>query len=262
MTSTSFRLDIGGFRCRVISDGTIEVPAPPLSGAGRGELMDVSCLLMENGRQKILIDTGCGDGFQASAGKLVQNLRKEGIDPADINTIIYTHGHTDHVGGTFNSESRQVFAHARQIVSRLEWESWEDMTEADRHYRMFDLARKNLLPYPEKIDLAEEDSEAIPGVRLLPAHGHTLGNVMLEIVSGGDRLLCIGDLIHSQVEFARPEYYSFLDSAPGLAVKMRTEGLARIAESGVLVFACHFPFPGIGRFVKRGRALGWKPAGS
>jgi glyoxylase-like metal-dependent hydrolase (beta-lactamase superfamily II) len=258
MTAASFRLDIGEFRCRVIHDGTIEVPPPPPE-TGRGETLSVNCLLVEKGRRRTLIDTGCGGGFETSAGKLLQNLRQEGIAPADIDTIIYTHGHGDHVGGSFDAAGRRVFTRARQIVSRLEWESWVNMTEADPNYHIFAPARKNLLSYPENFDLVEEGAEAMPGVRLLPAPGHTPGHIMLEIASGGDRLLCIGDLIHSLMDFSRPEYYSYMDSDVAMAVKTRTESLARIAESGVLVFASHLVFPGLGRIVKKGGTLGWQP---
>jgi glyoxylase-like metal-dependent hydrolase (beta-lactamase superfamily II) len=261
MINASFRLDVGAFKCTVISDGKIRVPGPPLPDSSNrpGEVMDVSCLLIETGQQKILIDTGCGSGFQNSAGKLMQNLLKEGTNPSRINSIIYTHGHTDHVGGTFDSQSRPVFPCARHIVSRKEWESWISMPASSKHYGMFESARKNFLPIRDHFDLVEENSEVKPGIKFIPAYGHTLGNVMLEISSGNSKLLCIGDLIHSQLELTYPDYYSFLDSAPEQAIKLRTEGLSKIAESGVLVFACHFPFPGIGRFVQKDGTLSWEP---
>lgn len=261
MISTSFRLDVGPFQCMVVSDGTIRVPGPPLpdGSSASGEVMDVSCLLIKKGQRKILVDTGCGNEFQSSAGTLVQNLRKEGIDPADIDTIIYTHGHTDHVGGTFDSRGRPVYPRARQIVSRTEWDSWASMPDTNTHYRMFASARKYLLPIPDQFDLAEDNSEVVSGIRLVPAPGHTLGSAMLEISSVKNKLICIGDLIHSQMEFTHPEYYAFLDSAPEQAIRLRTEGLSKIAKSGVLVFACHFPFPGIGHFVQNGRILSWQP---
>ncbi len=261
MVSTSFRLEIGAFKCTVVSDGTIRVPGPPLpdSSNSPGEVMDVSCLLIEKGQRKILIDTGCGSGFQTSAGKLLQNLLKEGVNPAQVNTIIYTHGHTDHVGGTFDSQGESIFPHTRHIVSRKEWDSWASMADTSKQYPMFASARKNLMPIRDKFDLAEENSEVISGIKLLPASGHTLGNVMLEISSDKNRLLCIGDLIHSQLELTYPEYYSFLDFAPEQAVRLRTEGISKMAESGVLIFACHFPFPGIGRFVQKGGILSWQP---
>lgn len=261
MVSKSFLLEIGAFKCTVVSDGTIRVPRPPLSDSSNrpGELMDVSCLLIEKGQYKILIDTGCGSGFQTSAGKLLQNLLKEGVNPSQVNNIIYTHGHTDHVGGSFDLKGRPVFPHARHIILRKEWDSWASMPDTSKHYPMFASARKNLMPIRDQFDLAEENSEEISGIKLLPAFGHTLGNVMLEISSDKDRLLCVGDLIHSQLEFTYPEYYSFLDFAPEQAVRLRTEGISKIAESGILVFACHFPFPGIGRFVQKGGILSWQP---
>ena len=264
MNSTTFGLDIGRFKCTVVSDGTISVPGPLPPGSSirpeerPHEVMDVTCLLIQQGQRKILIDTGCGNVFQSSAGKLLQNLLKEGINPADIDTIIYTHGHPDHVGGTFDSEGKPVYPHARQVVSRKEWECWAG-PETGPNGRMFNIARKNLLPIPDQFDLAEDNSEVMTGIKLVPASGHTLGGVMIEISSGRDKLLCIGDLIHSQLEFTQPEYYSFLDSAPAEAIRLRTEGLAEIAKAGVLVFACHFPFPGIGHIVQKAGLLSWQP---
>ncbi len=264
MANNSFHLNIGEFKCIVVSDGFITVPGPtPPGSSGRpgdrpGEKMDVSCLLIDTGAGKVLVDTGCGPFFQSSAGKLLQNLRAEGIDPADIHAVVYTHAHPDHIGGTFDAGLKPVYPNARQIITAKEWESFAG-PETGPDSRMFGLARKNLLPSRGQFELVDDNAEVMPGVRLVPAAGHTLGGVMIDISSGRDRLLCIGDLIHSNVEFAQPAHYSFLDSAPGDALKLRTEGLAKMAESGTLIFACHMPFPGIGRFIRSGRVLGWQP---
>jgi glyoxylase-like metal-dependent hydrolase (beta-lactamase superfamily II) len=264
MANSSFHLSIGEFRCTVVSDGFITVPSPPPPGSsGRPEdrpqeKMDVCCLLIDMNGGRVLIDTGCGPFFQATAGKLLQNLRAEGIDPAGIDAVVYTHAHPDHIGGTFDAELKPVYPKARQIITKKEWESFAG-AETGPASRMFGLARKNLLPARGQFELVDDDAAVMPGVKLVPALGHTLGGVMIEVSSGRDRLLCIGDLIHSRLEFTQPEFYSFLDSAPEEALRLRTEGLAKMAESRTLIFACHMPFPGIGHFVRSGGVLGWQP---
>ena len=236
-------------------------PVPPgFSGKPEDrprEEMDIACLLIEQGNRKLLIDTGCGTFFQSSSGRLLENLRKEGIEPADIDTVVYTHGHPDHVGGTLDSGGKPVFPNARQVMARKEWEFFEKATGPGA--RMFGLAQKNLLPHRDWFDLVEDNAEVMPGVKLHPSVGHTLGGVVIEIASGDDRLVCIGDLIHSFLEFDKPDYYSFLDSAPQEALKLRTDGLAAMADSKVLVFACHFPFPGVGQIINNESKLGWQP---
>ncbi len=148
MAKTSFNFNLGKFECMVISDGTIIVPdAPSLkpssSAAIRsGTLMDVMCLFINTGKHKVLVDTGCGDGFQSTAGKLVQNLKAEGINGADIDTIIYTHGHADHVGGSFDSKGRAVFPNARHRVLKEEWDYWATGTDKSKNWFMFASAKE------------------------------------------------------------------------------------------------------------------------
>jgi len=268
MSISSYRLDFGKFKITVFSDGYLSVPngVPDTKGPAvtnqDHENMDISCLLIKTGQHNILIDTGCGSGFQDTAGKLVQNMEKSGVNPDEIDVVIYTHGHEDHVGGTFDMYGSPVFPYARYIVSRKEWECWERKPDTPLNKGLFASARRNLLQIRDKFELVEDNQEVFPGLTLLPARGHTLGSVIIQIKCGKEKLLCIGDLIHSQVEFTRPEAYSFLDSDPEAAMKLKTEGLAEIAESGRLIHACHFPFPGTGNIVKKDGKLSWRPLGN
>jgi glyoxylase-like metal-dependent hydrolase (beta-lactamase superfamily II) len=265
LKNTSYYLDVGEFQCIIVSDGNISVPKLPSAQSQTGnekptyEDMDISCIVIKAGKRNLLIDTGCGDGFQESAGKLVSNLKQEGINPEDIDTVIYTHGHEDHSGGTFDLDGNPIFPNAKYIVIREEWKCWERKPETPLNEGLFSSARKNLLPIQEKFKIVENNYEIIPGIKLILAPGHTLGSVIVQIKSGEDGLLCIGDLIHSSIEFSQPDYYSFLDSDPEKALKLRTEGLSQMAQSRTLIFACHFPFPGIGYFIEENDMLTWQP---
>jgi len=265
LNNNSFHLNIGEFQCIVVSDGSISVPTSlnegPMAASDKPtyEDMDISCLIVKTETQHILIDTGCGNGFQESAGKLVSNLKEEGIYPKDIDTIIFTHGHEDHTGGTFDKYGKPVFPNARYIVSTEEWAIWEKQPQTQLNKGLFASARKYLLTVPNLFCMVENGYNVIPGIKLILSPGHTFGSVMVQIQSGMDELLCIGDLIHSKIEFTQPEFYSFLDSDPERAKKLRTEGLREIAQSGKLIFACHFPFPGIGHFIQQQSILSWQP---
>jgi glyoxylase-like metal-dependent hydrolase (beta-lactamase superfamily II) len=257
MSDTAFRFNIGKFRCLVIKDGTITDQA----SEGRPvQVHNVNCLFIDNGKQRILIDAGCGEGFQSTAGGLLRNLEAEGIKPADIDRIIFTHGHLDHVGGAFNAAGAPIYPRARFLATRREWECWVNRLEtSELQHMFFASARKNLLPVPELFDLVEVDAEILPGIKAIPAPGHTLGLIALEISSGRIKLLCIGDIIHSELEFAQPDYYALYDMAPGQAIETRNQVLSGAAKSGVLVFACHFAFPGLGHIGLKDGVFQWEP---
>ncbi len=255
MLEKGFHYDIGEYKCIIFSDGTLVNQE-----SEDEEVFSLNSLLINSGDHKILIDTGCGDGFQSTAGWLVKNLEAEGIRCSDIDRIIFTHGHIDHVGGSFDSQGRPVFPNARYIATEREWECWVTRPERSELQNMFfSPARKNLLPVRDQFDLVKDDAEVFPGIKLMAAPGHTPGNVMVDISSGEERLVCIGDIIHSQIEFVNPEYLALFDVTPEQALHTRTRILSDIAESGILVFACHFPFPGLGYITHNEGAFTWQP---
>jgi glyoxylase-like metal-dependent hydrolase (beta-lactamase superfamily II) len=255
MREAGFRYDIGEFECTVVSDGTLIT-----QGAENEEVFGLNCLFIDSGDHKILIDTGCGDGFQSTAGRLVENLKAEGIRCSDIDRIIFTHGHIDHAGGSFDSRGRPVFPDARYITSEREWNYWVTPPGSNELQNMFfGPARKNLLPIRDQFDLVKDNIEIFPGIKLIAAPGHTPGNVMVDITSDEKRLLCIGDIIHSQLEFIHPEYLASFDVTPEQALRTRAQVLSDVAKSGVLIFACHFPFPGLGYIKHHKGVFTWQP---
>ena len=255
MIEAGFRYDVGDIKCTVFSDGTLV--SQELGGE---DVFGLNCLFVDSGDHKILIETGSGEGFQPTAGRLLHNLEAAGISCSDIDIIIFSHCHIDHVSGTCDSQGKPIFPNARYITTKSEWTylEMEPGTNEMQNF-FFDYARKNLLPLADLFDLAEDNTEVLPGIKFISAPGHTTGNSMVEITSGENRLLCIGDIVHSQLEFVEPEHASLFDVAPEQALDTRARILSDAARSGVLVFACHFQFPGLGYIKQKGDVFTWQP---
>jgi glyoxylase-like metal-dependent hydrolase (beta-lactamase superfamily II) len=255
MTEPGFHFDIGKFACIVFSDGTLVS-----EGSEIEEGFGLNCLFIDSGDHKILIDTGCGEVFQATAGHLVRNMVAEGVEPSDIDRIVFTHGHIDHVGGTFDSRGRPVFPNARYITSEKEWEYWlTPPGDNELQNLFFAPARQNLVPARDRFTLVKDDVEVLPGIKFIAAPGHTPGAVMVEIASDEQRLLCIGDIIHAEQEFVQPDYLSSFDVTPARALATRARVLSDVARSGAFIFACHFPFPALGYIRQINNVFTWQP---
>lgn len=255
MPEPGFHFDIGEYKCIIFLDGTL-VGQDLKSDKGD----DLNSIFIDSGDFKILIDTGCGDAFQSTAGRLVENLEAEGIRCSNIDKIIFSHGHIDHVGGSCDSKGDAVFPNSRYITSEREWEYWVTPPGSNELQNMFfSIARKYLLPVRDRFDLIMDDVEVLPGIKFVPAPGHTPGNIMVEISSEGKRLLCIGDIVHTQLEFTDLKYSSLFDVEPEQALSTRARILSEIAGSGILVFACHFPFPGLGHITHKEGNFAWQP---
>jgi len=265
MTDNVFRFDLGNFKCLVVSDGKLgpppDSPNAPKSVTGiNGERLDLASLFIDTGKYKILIDTGFGieSDLEPDAGKLVENLGKEGIKTSDIDLILHTHAHIDHVTGSFDTKGKPVFPNARYILSKSEWEFINSKPPAGEDPKAFAVARTRYVKMPEKIEVVENNTEIVPGIKLLLAPGHTPGSCMYEITAGNKSLLCIGDLIHSIIELIYPEAFIMFDIEPEKALESRDRVFSQAAKSGTVLLVPHFPFPGIGRVMKNGKLFDWQ----
>jgi glyoxylase-like metal-dependent hydrolase (beta-lactamase superfamily II) len=211
----------------------------------------------------VLVDTGAG-GLAPTTGRLLQNLQTEGIAPEDINTVILTHGHPDHIGGNTDAEGRPAFPNARYVIWKGEWEFWNsEQAEQglDEHVRelLLSVARENLPPIQGKVDLLDREEEIVPGILAIAAPGHTPGHMALEISSEGEQLLCISDAALHPIHLEQPEWYPVVDFVPEQAVSTRRQLLTRAVARKALVLAFHFPFPGLGRVARKGEGWQWQP---
>ncbi len=290
MTAGTFRFHVGEFECIAISDGALNYPpeslfanAPPerVEEALRERGLPVdqvttpyTCLFVDSGEHRVLVDTGAGglgkhadqvfpglDHSTSVTGLLPENLRASGLEPDDIDTVVITHAHPDHIGGTLDETGELVFPNARAFVPREEWDFWNSEDAAARAPAfMVETARRNLAPLESRLDLIEDDPEIVPGICAVPTFGHTPGHTALSISSGGERLLHVSDAVLYPLHLEHPDWTPVFDMLPEQASASKRRIFDLASEADALVFAHHFPpFPNLGYVRKQGQGWSWQP---
>ena len=275
---------VGEVACTILCDGTLAYPIPVITqglseeeqahmtsqyDAANGHLnIPYTALLVETARERILLDTGAGP-LGPDTGRLPALLESRGIAAESIAAVILTHGHPDHIGGVTDASGRPRFPNARYIMGAGEWRFWTDETTLEKCARMelyglgilerliAEGARKHLPPLASRLEPVESEVEISPGVRVLPAPGHTPGHVAVIIASGREQCLYVGDAFVFPVQAERPEWNLPFDLSPDQATATRRALLDRAASEEMLVFAYHCPFPPLGRIERRGAAWHW-----
>ncbi len=221
------------------------------------------CLLVNTGKNLILVDTGAGN-LSPDTGRLIQNLNTAGISPYDIDTIILTHGHPDHLGGTTDIKGGLLFQNARHVIWKDEWQFWMS-EQAERAYEgemkevLVSTARKNLQPLKNQIDFIEYESEIVSGIRVISAPGHTPGHIALLISSQEEKLFCLSDTILHPLHLEHPEWCAVVDLNAKDVIATRRRLLKMATAGNTITIAFHFPFPGLGYISPKGKTWQWKP---
>ena len=289
MNAEIYRFKVGTFECMAVSDGThtytpptfpppatflfANAPKERLERALREHNLQPEqwtewispyiCVVVNTGEHRVLLDTGA-DGLGPNTGKLLQNLQAEGIAPEDIDTVILTHGHPDHIGGNTDAKGKPVFPNARFVMWKDEWDFWtseQAELKLDEHVKevLLKFAWKNLPPIKGQLDLVDHETEIVPGISAVAAPGHTPGHMALAISSGGEQLLYISDAALHPIHLEHPEWYAVVDFAPEQVVATRRQLFGRAADENALVLAFHFPFPGLGHVLRKGEGWQWQP---
>jgi glyoxylase-like metal-dependent hydrolase (beta-lactamase superfamily II) len=265
--ATVHRFTIGELQAMALRDGGLEMPndnqvlgvglTPDDVGAvlsANGLATDkfqlsVQPLLVRTSDRVMLFDAGAGSLFGPTTGKLSASLAEAGVDPASITDIFISHSHGDHVGGLVDAEGKLRFPNATVHLSQPEW---EHMSGQEPYKPMVKALKPRVDAFAPGAELVDDT------VRAVEVKGHTPGHSAYRITSGADSLLYVGDSMHHYVvSVQKPEWTIAFDGDPATASASRAALIADSAAKGQRIYAVHFPFPGIGRFEKRGEAYAW-----
>lgn len=274
-----YRFMLGNFEVTALSDGTVDLPVDQLLHEPAAKTVAAldhafqktpqetsdNAYLINTGKRLILIDTGAGDLFGPTLGKLMGNLKASGYTAADVDDILLTHMHPDHIGGLAKNGVIQfpnAIVHAERDEGNY-WLSETNLAKApDASKAFFKDAMAEVDPYVKagKFRPFKGDVALLPGVSSYTSFGHTAGHTSYMIESQGQKLLVMGDLIHvPAVQLDHPNVTISFDTDPKEAAASRIRVFNAMAKDRTLVAGAHIPFPGLGRLRTAGTSYQWVP---
>ncbi|EEX08545.1 metallo-beta-lactamase family protein [Ruegeria lacuscaerulensis ITI-1157] len=206
--------------------------------------------LVDTGAELILFDTGLGQGGIQKA------LADAGVSPDDIDVVVLTHMHPDHIGGMTTNDA-PTFANARYVTAATEYDFWSAQEAGNR---VGDMVAAKVTPMAEKMTFVEDGAEVAPGITAMAAFGHTPGHMVYHLESNGQRLILTADLANHYVwSFAHPEWEVQFDMDKAAATASRRKVLGMLAADKIPMIGYHMPFPAAGFVEPRGEGFRFVP---
>lgn len=248
-------LKIGDFKVRMLQDAQMYMNISLLSGIEKSDALKltggvdtvwtaVNAYLVRTPQQVVLVDAGVGKYPGEDSGHLFEYLKRAGVEPEQIDLVLITHFHFDHIGGLLTPEGKRAFPNALVRASQVENDFWMG-DESKIPENMRERAKKIKAVFAPYIsaDLYKPykpDEVLGEGIKAMPAYGHTPGHTVFSFSSKGEELWCIGDLIHiGIVQFPNPAASMAFDSDKKMALTSRIDFFKRAAASHIVIAGAH-----------------------
>ena len=229
--------------------------------------LNLNTLLIETQGRRMLLEAGAAETMGPQGGRVFANLAAIGLRPEDIDVVVVSHTHPDHVGNLRTADGGRAFPRATIFAPRADWDFFvrndpdlSYMPVPEEFRRNFAAAiKRSVEPVTRGIDLYEAGAEIVPGLTTLPAVGHTPGMANFLVHSGSDQLLLTADLAyHPVVNVDRP-WLPGPDRDKDTALASRRRIFDMATADRLLVLGFHYPFPGLGRMLKTDAGYAWVP---
>jgi len=264
-TPTHYRFRLGSFEITTINDGAVQLDGPhPIFGQNveAKEVQDLAVknflpptrmeigftpVIVNTGKELILFDTGNGDRNRPKTGQLAAGLAQAGLSVGQIDKVVITHAHPDHISGLIE-DGKPIFPNAQYFMSAAEYDFWSPKDKLTGNTeRVAKLVQSKVVPLADRFTFIKNEQSVASGITALDAFGHTPGHTIFHIESEGKRLMLMADTVnHFVASLQRPDWHVRFDMDKAQAGATRKRLFDMLAKDRIAFAGYHMPFPALG----------------